>query len=192
MRTHLLYFVVSLALVLGAGAAQGRECNGVSFLDRVETEAGRLELNGLGLRKATMFEVKVYVAALYLAGKSAEATAILDANAPKQLVLHFVRDVDAETLNKAWDVGFEKNAVGRLPDLATRIAAFKALMVEMKSGREMQLLHAPGVGVHVAVEGASKGTIQGDDFARALFAMWLGASPANPSLKVGLLGGVCD
>jgi len=43
----------------------------------------------------------------------------------------------------------------------------------------------------VDVNGAVKGTIAGDDFARALFAIWLGARPPNAELKTGLLGGPC-
>jgi hypothetical protein len=37
-----------------------------------------------------------------------------------------------------------------------------------------------------------KGTLAGDDFSRALLSIWLGASPPNPELKSGLLGGTCD
>jgi Chalcone isomerase-like len=33
--------------------------------------------------------------------------------------------------------------------------------------------------------------VEGDDFARAFLAIWLGAKPPNPSLKAGLLGGAC-
>jgi hypothetical protein len=43
----------------------------------------------------------------------------------------------------------------------------------------------------VDVNGAVKGTIKGDDFAKAFFAVWLGPNPPNPGLKTGLLGGAC-
>jgi Chalcone isomerase-like len=42
----------------------------------------------------------------------------------------------------------------------------------------------------VDVKGAAKGTIKGDDFAKAFFSIWLG-DPPNPELKSGLLGGAC-
>jgi len=35
----------------------------------------------------------------------------------------------------------------------------------------------------------SRVTIQGDDFVRALFVIWLGADTLNGALKAGLLGG---
>jgi len=52
----------------------------------------------------------------------------------------------------------------------------------------MSFTYLPGAGVSVEVQGATKGTIPGADFAEALFGIWLGASPPNPGLKEGLLG----
>jgi chalcone isomerase-like protein len=42
------------------------------------------------------------------------------------------------------------------------------------------------------VNGADKGSIEGQDFSRAFLAIWLGDAPPNPELKAGLLGGACD
>jgi len=49
----------------------------------------------------------------------------------------------------------------------------------------------PGTGVQVSVNGVAKGTIKGDDFAKALLSIWLGPEPPNPEIKAGLLGGAC-
>lgn len=49
----------------------------------------------------------------------------------------------------------------------------------------------PGAGVEVNVNGTVKGTVEGDDFAKAFLSIWLGAAPPNPGLKTGLLGGAC-
>ena len=43
----------------------------------------------------------------------------------------------------------------------------------------------------VDVNGAVKGTIKGDDFAKAFLSIWRGADPPNPEIKSGLLGGTC-
>jgi hypothetical protein len=178
--------------MLGAGAAQAKSCEGVSFADTVQAEGATLKLNGLGLRKATFLKVKVYVGALYLPQTSKDANAILKANAPKRLVLHFVRDVGGDDLSKGWDEGFEKNAGSQLAALKPRIESFKAMMTDAEKGDTLGMQHKPGAGVEVTVKGASKGTIKGDDFARALFAIWLGAKPPNADLKSGLLGGPCE
>jgi hypothetical protein len=138
-----------------------------------------------------MLRVNVYVAALYVAQTSADSDAILKSNAPKQLILHFVRDVGRADLGKGWDEGFESNAKSQLPALKERIEAFKGLMADMKTGQRLRFVYKSGAGVSVDVNGTIKGTVPGDDFARALFSIWLGSSPPNPGLKAGLLGGEC-
>jgi hypothetical protein len=104
-------------------------------------------------------------------------------NTPKRLVLHFVRDVGAADLNKAWDEGFEANAKAQLPALKQRVETLKRWMATFT--------HKPGGGTQVNVGGAAKGTIEGDDFARSFLSIWLGTKPPNAGLKAGLLGGPC-
>jgi Chalcone isomerase-like len=191
MRRSLPVVLISVLIVLRVGTVSGKECQGVNFPEQTQVQATPLTLNGLGLRQATMLKVNVYVAALYVAQKSTDANAILASNTPKQLVLHFIRDVDGADLKKAWDEGFAQNAKAQVPALKERIEQFKGWMTSMKSGQQLRLTSQPGAGVEVMVNGKVQGTIAGDDFARALLAIWLGPKPPNPGLKVGLLGGTC-
>lgn len=183
--------LLGLVVALAIGSAYARECKGVAFPEQVQSEGATLKLNGLGLRQATFMKVSVYVAALYVPQPSGDAGALLKSAAPRELILHFVRDVGDADLNKAWDEGFENNAKDELAALKDRIEAFKGLMTDIKSGQRLRFVAKPGTGVHVDVDGAPKGTIAGDDFARALFSIWLGANPPNAELKAGLLGGPC-
>jgi len=186
----------SLALIAAilccSGVAHAKECKGVRFPDQIQAEGGTLTLNGVGLRKATMLKVSVYVAALYTAQASSDAKAILAASAPRELVLQFVRDVGAGDITNGWNEGFEKNAKGQLSGLKERIARLNGWMADVKSGQQMTFLFEPGGSVQVDVNGTVKGTIPGDDFARAFLSIWLGAEPPNPELKAGLLGGACE
>ena len=170
---------------LGAGVAHGKECKGVNFPDQVQVEGTSLTLNGLGLRQATAFKVNVYVAALYVAKTSSDAKALLGANTPSELVLQFVRNVGADDLRKGWSEGFEKNSKDQLPALKDRIATLNGWMADVKSGERLTFINKPGAGLQVDVNGAVKGTIKGDDFAKAFLAIWLGADPPNPEIKVG-------
>jgi hypothetical protein len=61
----------------------------------------------------------------------------------------------------------------------------------VKTGQRIVFTFKPGAGVQVSVGGTVKGTIQGDDFGKALLSIWLGAEPPNPEIKTGLLGGAC-
>jgi hypothetical protein len=181
---------VALAAAFATNAASGKECKGVTFPDQVQVDGSALALNGLGLRQATAFKVNVYVAALYVPKTSNDPAALLAASGPRELVLQFVRDVGSDDLKKGWNEGFEKNAKGDLPALKDRIATFNGWMTDMRTGQKLTFIQKPGIGVDVNVNGAAKGTIKGDDFAKALFSIWL-ADPPNPEIKSGLLGGAC-
>ena len=187
MKRNLLLTLISVIAVLGVGVAYGKECNGVKFQDEIQVDGSHLMLIGLGLRQATMLNVNVYVAALYVAKVSNDANVILGSNTPKELILHFVRNVSASDLNKAWEEGFDKQASAFKEPLAT----LKGWMADMKTGQRLTFIHKPGAGITVDVNGAVKGTIKGDDFAKAFLSIWLGANPPNPGLKTGLLGGAC-
>lgn len=191
MRRSLSVVLVGAMMALSVGTVVGKECQGVNVPEQTQVQASSLTLNGLGLRQATMLKVKVYVAALYVAQKSTDANAILASNTPKQIVLHFMRDVDGADLKKAWEEGFANNAKAQVPALKERIAKLTSWMVPMQSGQQLIFTHQPGTGVEVTVQGKVRGTVDGDDFARAFFAIWLGPQPPNPGLKAGLLGGTC-
>ena|SRR5262245_47601633 len=192
MRRSLPGVLVSAMIVLSVGTVSGKECHGVNFPEQTQVQASPLMLNGLGLRQATILKVNVYVAALYVAQPSADANAILTSNTPKQLILHFVRDVESADLKKAWEEGFMDSAKEQVPALKTRIEKLTGWMVDMKSGQQLTFTYKSGAGIEVDVNGAVRGTIEGDDFARAFLAIWLGAKPPNPGLKAGLLGGACS
>jgi hypothetical protein len=181
----------ALLAAMAAVPAHGKECKGVSFADQSQSAGTTLALNGLGLRQATAFKVSVYVAGLYVAQASGDANAILASNTRKDLILHFVRDVGGADLSKGWQEGFENNAKAQLPALKDRIEKLKSWMADVKSGQRLTFIIKPGAGVEVNVNGAVKGTIEGDDFAKAFLSIWLGAEPPNPGLKSGLLGGAC-
>lgn len=178
-------------MALSTGVAQAKECKGVNFPDQAQVEGSSLTLNGLGLRQATAFKVNVYVAALYVDKKSSDPNALLGSNAPSELILQFVRNVGADDLRKGWSEGFEKNSKDQLPALKDRIAMLNGWMADVKTGERLTFIHKPGAGIQVDVNGAVKGTLKGDDFAKAFLSIWLGADPPNPELKAGLLGGAC-
>ena len=170
-RTLLLIGAIAL---LSAGTAYGRECNGVVFPEQAQIQGGALTLNGLGMRKATLLKVNVYIAALYVAKKSNDPNAVLGSGSPYELVLQFVRDVGAADIARGWDEGFEKNAKGQLAALKDRIATLNGWMTDMKVGQRLIFSFKPGAGVQVNVNGAGKGMIKGDDFGKALLSIWLG------------------
>ncbi len=67
---------VLFAFVLTDRVAQGASCRDVSFPEQVTVDGRTLALNGIGVRKATILRVEVYVAALYAATPSKEPSQI--------------------------------------------------------------------------------------------------------------------
>lgn len=184
----------ALLLCLGAarpGTAAAQECDGVSFPQHIQAGGRTLTLNGLGLRKATIFGIKVYVAGLYLTQRTADAQAILASRDLAEIDLAFVFHATAGQLRSAWQEGFEKSAPARLPQLRSRIAQLEGWMDGVGSGQKMSFLRIPGVGIQYSLDGVVRGTISGDDFATAFLAIWLGSSPPSPQMRAGLLGGPC-
>ena len=193
MRSAALVLLAVLSMAAAAGIpASAATCRDIQFPDSAKVSGTSLVLNGLGIRKATLLRIKVYVAGLYLPKKAADAAAILAANGRWQLVLHFVRDVDASDIRDAFHDGFEKAAGDTLASLEKRIAALNAQVVDLKSGQSLTFTRDPAIGVTVDVNGKGGSTIEGADFADALLAIWIGAKPPNEDLKTGLLGGTCE
>lgn len=163
--------------------------NGVTLPRRISVEGHDLVLNGAGLRKK--FIVKVYVGALYLPAPSADAEAILAANAPRRMVLQFLYGVGPEKMCEAWDEALEKNTPGAGPELTEQFRTLCGWMEKIEKTEQFVFTYLPGTGTTVDVKGVTKGTIPGKAFADALFKAWLGPKPGpGDGFKKNLLGGV--
>lgn len=191
MRVRLGCVALAAALAMASGSVRAAQCDGVSFPDHVTVHGQVLTLNGLGIRKATFFQIKVYVGALYLTHRSSDAAAILGADEPNEIVLHFLWHVTTGELRDAWNEGFAHSASGRLPALRVRIATLDGWMSGVGSGHSMTFVHSSGQGIEYLLDGVKRGTIPGADFARAFLGIWLGPDPPGQALKAGLLGGTC-
>lgn len=178
---------IAIAAMFAAVPAVAAELAGVKMADSLSVGGKALRLNGLGLRKKAIF--KVYVGGLYLEAPSKDAGAVIAANAPKAVVMHFLRSVDRGKLVEAYKEGFEANAGPRAAAQKTNIDRFYGFIGDVKDGTEMRFAYVPGKGTTVSRDAKELGTIEGKDFAEALFSVWLGLKPPSADLKKGLLGG---
>lgn len=181
MFLAVLVFVIAPAFHLLAGTLAG-----VTLPETVQAGGKTLVLNGLGLRKKYM--VKVYVAGLYLEQKSSDPSAILKADAPKRIVMHFVRSVTKNQIIDGFNESFENNTPDAKQTMKAEIDQFSGAFDSVKDGDEIFLTYLPGTGTTVAINGKEKVTIASAAFAPVLFSVWLGPKPPSPDLKAGLLG----
>ena len=179
--------ILAAALTLAAVTASGATVAGVKIEDSSSVAGQNLVLNGAALRKK--FVVKVYVGALYLPSKQANAAAILAADAPRRQVMHFLYDVDKEKMAEAWEEGLADNTPNASPEVKTAFKTLATWMEDMKEGQRIVLTYAPGTGTTVEVAGKNKGTLGGKAVADAILNTWIGPKPGpGADFKKGVLG----
>ena len=181
-----------LASMFAGVPAFAATCPEVNLPAKVIVGKTNLVLNGIGLRKATFFSVKVYVAGLYLPQKSVDAKKILNTNQSWKLVLHFVRDVDSDDFHDALVEGFENSTDGNVEAMRPQIDAINALVPDLKVGDRLTFNHEAGRGISVNFNDSSNSIVDGTDLSATLLTIWLGEDPPNEDLKTGLLGGECE
>ena len=176
---------LAAAFVLAPGL-QARELAGVTMPDTLDAGGKTLKLNGMGLRKKAIF--KVYVGGLYLETPTKDA-AVATNDVPKVMRMQFVRSVGKDKIVEGFNEGFEANAKEKAAAQKANVDKFLAALPDMKDGDVITYEYVPGKGTTVSAGGKDLVTIEGKDFADALFLVWLGAKPPTEDLKKGLLGG---
>lgn len=179
--------ILAATLVLAATAASAATVAGVKIADSTDVNGQKLVLNGAGLRKK--FVIKVYTGALYLPAKQASPTAILAADTTREMVMHFVFDVDKGKIAEAWEEGLEANVPSAGADVKTNFKLLSSWMEDMKDGQELKMTYVPGTGTTVVVNGKTKGTLSGKATADAILSTWIGAKPGpGNDFKKAVLG----
>jgi hypothetical protein len=186
MKRTLRILGPALALALFAHPGAAKELSGVTMPDTTTVGGKALKLNGMGMRKKSIF--KVYVGGLYLEAPSKDAAAIIALDAPKAVKMHFVRDIGRDKLVEGFKEGFEANAKDKLVSQKAAIDKFLGMASDVKDGEEWTFAYDPAKGTTVWHGDREVGTIEGKEFAQALFSLWLGPKPPTEDLKKGMLG----
>jgi hypothetical protein len=165
-----------------------RTVSGVALPATIEVSGQTLSLNGAALRKKAIF--KVYVAGLYLASPSHSAEEILAADAPRQMVLHFISGHGSkDKMCGAWNDGLKDNTPGASAELVQQFVDLCGMMVDIKKGETMTITYLPDAGTTVNIAGTDRGALQGKDFADAILRAWIGPKPGpGEGFKKGVLG----
>jgi hypothetical protein len=178
-------------LLLASGSARAAECAHVKMPDKFALEGKELVLNGMGLREATVLNIDVYVAGLYLERRATDGEQIARSEQWKQMRLTFLRDVDREDMAANLEAGFRSSAGSDYEKFAPRFERLKKVVPQLKQGDTFFVTYRPGTGLEVRHGQRLLVKVPGADFARAIFLIWLGKKPPNEGLKTGLLGGRC-
>lgn len=181
-----LLLVISIAFV--TSPAQAKKLRGVELAETATIGGNELILNGAGVR--TRLIIKLYVGSLYTTTKSDDAAAILDADEPMAIRLNIISDLlTRKKMVKALKAGFKNSTGGNTAPIQPQIDQMLGLMQGKIGTKDQYTLHyKPGSGTHVSKNGEEVGLVEGLEFKKALFGIWLSDSPAQGSLKAGMLG----
>jgi hypothetical protein len=152
-----------------------------------------LKALGSGLRKKLMF--KVYEGVLYADVNALLGTdpydALVNGDFAKRVEMHFLRDVDGGKIRETYEEGFAKTLPGdaMTPELEKDKATFLGFFTDagVKDGQTIEITWMPGMGLYVMMPGRPCAPIADPAFARALFGIWFGPSPASTDLKSGMV-----
>ena len=145
----------------------------VDLPDTYRIADNELVLNGSGLRKK--YFLKIYSGGLYLENQNSDPRAIMNDDSPMVIRMHWLYGVSANQMMEAWDWGFDYALGEDKAGLQDRIEDFKQLFNHRaRKGDVHDLAYIPGKGTEVRFNGKVMGCIEGIDFKKAVFAIWLG------------------
>lgn len=183
-----ILFTSMIALLMVLPSQAQVTINGVTLPATMKAGDESIALNGGGIRKKLFF--KLYVGGLYLAKKSSDANAIINADEAMAVKLQITSGmISSENMSEAILEGFENSTNGNTAPLKSKIAEFVNTFKksEIVEGNVFDIIYVPGVGVQSYKNGKLEGTIEGMDFKKALFGIWLSGKPADEDLKEAML-----
>ena len=163
------------------------DLKGVHMPEQISVQGKPLYLNGMGARQKSVFHVDVYVAGLYLEAPSRDASAILNSNAIKKLVLVFLRDASAKQVVESWNEGIQEHCGSHCSSISSNLQHFDSLMTEVHRGQEVRLTFFPGR--MTISSGERTEEIKGSDFAEIALASFIGPKDHADNVREALLSG---
>lgn len=184
-----LILISTIILIqIGSISAQ-KTVGGVTLPKKVMIGKTVMALNGAGVREK--FWIDMYACGLYLKKKSSSAKEIINANEHSSLKIQIISGlISSKKMTDAVEEGFKNSAKGNIKDLRKRIDQFKLVFSkeEIQKGDVYDIIYVPSRGVLILKNGKGHPLIEGLDFKKALFAIWIGDKPADKDLKISLLG----
>lgn len=181
-----------VAALLATPLATAAEIEGVRLEAATRLGDTSLQLNGAGVR--SRFIIKAYVIGLYLGAPADTLDGAMAAPGPKRIEIVPLMGFSAEQFTEPLVKGMKKNLPpAEFEAMQPRIRAFVddlTAVKEVRKGSRIALEWLPGRGSRATMDGQEiSRIIEGEDFYRALLAIWVGGKPTQDDLKLQLLAG---
>ena len=189
---HKMKFIFLIIGILIAGGESvysepaTREIAGVHFDENIIAAGQPFKLENIGLLRYKII-FKVYAAALYLGGEGTVKDVLKDV--PKRLELVYFSSIAAEDLALSSDKVLQRNvSEQQFEEMRSQVKKLYQSYQDVKPKDRYVLTYIPGKGTEMTLNAKSLITIQGADFAKAYFSIWLGNQPLDKDLRDTLLG----
>ncbi|MBD3635737.1 MAG: chalcone isomerase family protein [Crocinitomicaceae bacterium] len=179
----------ALLFILTPNADAQTKIGGIVMPNVMKVGDQYLKMNGGGMREK--YWIDLYVGVLYLANKSSDADKIISADEPMAIKMRIVSGmVSNSKLEDAVRDGMEKSTNGNIEPVKDRMEKLIAegFKDDVEDGDEFDLIYMPGKGTTLKKNNKALVTVEGLDFKKALFGVWLCDEPAQESLKKKMLG----
>lgn len=194
MKAKKLLFFLSLILLFQCSvitAQQSFTVNGAVIPRTLEFKNKELSLNGVGQRSKMFTEL--YVQALYLSQLSQDPHFILDSDTEMAIRIQISSPlVTSKKLSKALEKGMEKSVGAQgILKFSDKLLQLEALIgrEETKKGDAFNLFYSPAeTAILIYKNNQYEGKIDGFEFKKAFFGIWLSDNPVDKALKQELLG----
>jgi len=176
---EILMVLIALMCAGKAGAANTEFSTSVT--------AGSTRLVKVGEGSMRWMLIKVYEGALYLDEENPGAHPLN--NVAKRLELEYAVGIDAEKFRESGNTILRRNVEETTwIALQDKLRQLNAAYRTVEKGDRYALTYLPGKGTTLSLNGDALVTIEGDEFARAYFSIWLGDDPAKRPFREALLG----
>jgi len=175
-----------VSLVAFTAFSQTKTISGIKFPTTAKVNGKSIDMNGGGLREK--YWIDLYVAALYIQNKTSDAGKIIYADDEQAIHIKIISgSVTKQRFIESVKIGFGNASHGKATQ--EQIKKFISFFNdEMKEGDSINLEYSPKEGLTVIKNGEERGKIEGIEFKKALFSIWLGSNPSDETLKKGFLG----
>jgi Chalcone isomerase-like len=169
----------------GVFSLEAAELHGKTFNDRIELHNTIFALTGLGVKSYLL--VKVFVAGFYVEENSKNQDVLDDV--PKRLEVAYFYKIPGAKLafetRRRITLNTSQQEFNQIKD---RVHLMNSYFVDLSPGDRYVLTYIPDQGTYFTYNERLLGKIEGKDFAKALFSVWIGKEPISQSLKQSLLG----
>ena len=181
--------ICALMLVFTNGANSQTKIAGIAMPNVMKVNGQYLKMNGGGVREKMWIDL--YVGVLYVENKTSDADKIINADEPMAIKMKIISGmVSNSKLEDAVREGMEKSTGGNIEPVEARMETLikKGFSSDVVDGDLFDLVYTPGKGTTLKKNNKDLVTVEGLDFKKALFGVWLCDDPADENLKKKMLG----